>query len=65
MRSLLRHPNYYKKNFFSLGIRMSGENINFDDKKIIKSHFYKNKKIFKIDDLDVNKILVFKEEPYG
>ena len=44
---------------------MSGENINFGDKKIIKSHFYKNKKIFKIDDIDVNKILVFKEEPYG
>ena len=35
---------------------MSGKSINFDDSKISKSNFYKNKKIFKIDDLDVNKI---------
>ena len=26
---------------------------------------YKNQKVFKIDDSDVNKILVSKEEPYG
>ena len=26
---------------------------------------YKNKKVTKIDDIDVNKILVSKEEPYG
>ena len=44
---------------------MTGENINFDDKKIEKSDFYKNKKIFNIDDIDVNKILVSKKEPYG
>ena len=30
-----------------------------------KSEFYKNKKVTKIDDIDVNKILVSKEEPYG
>ena len=39
---------------------MSGKSINFDDKKINKSNFYKNKKIFNIYDLDVkryNKIL--------
>ena len=30
-----------------------------------KSDFYKNKKVTKIDDIDVNKILVSKEEPYG
>ena len=41
---------------------MSGKNINFDDKKIIKSDFYKNKKINRIDDIDVNKILVSKKE---
>ena len=28
-----------------------------------KSGFYKNKKIFNIDDIDVNKILVSKKEP--
>ena len=44
---------------------MSGKNINFGDKKIKKSDFYKNKKVTKIDDIDVNKILVSKEEPYG
>ena len=27
--------------------------------------FYKNKKVFHIDDVDVNKILVSKKEPYG
>ena len=44
---------------------MSGKNINFDDKKNQKSEFYKNKKVFQIDDVDVNKILVSKKEPYG
>ena len=43
---------------------MSGKNINFDDKKIKKSDFYKNKKISKIDDIDVNNILISKKEPY-
>ena len=44
---------------------MSGDNINFDDKKIKKSDFYKNKKVNSIYDIDVNKILVPKKEPYG
>ena len=44
---------------------MSGKNVNFADKKIRKSEFYKGKKVSKIDDIDVNKILVSKEEPYG
>ena len=55
------YPNYYKifKKFFSsLIIRMSKNSIKFDDKKIKKSDFYKNKKIFNISDIDVNKILV-------
>ena len=43
---------------------MSGKNINFEDKKIKKSDFYKNKKVTTIDDIDVNKILVSKEELY-
>ena len=43
---------------------MSKYNINFDDKKINKSNFYKNKKLFKIDDIDVNEVLVSKKEPY-
>ena len=44
---------------------MSGKKINFDDKKIKKSEFYKSKKVFQIDDADVNKILVSKKEPYS
>ena len=44
---------------------MSWNNINFDDKKIKKGQFYKNKKVFQIDDVDINKIVVSKKEPYG
>ena len=44
---------------------MSGKNINFDDKKIKRSSFYKNKKKNNIEDIDVNNILVCKKEPYG
>ena len=40
---------------------MGGKNINFSDNKISKSDFYRNKKVVKIDDIDVNKILVSKE----
>ena len=36
-----------------------------ETKKIKKSDFYKNKNVTKIDDIDVNKILVYKEEPYS
>ena len=32
-------------------IRMSGNKINFDSNKIEKSEFYKNKKVFQIDDM--------------
>ena len=44
---------------------MSEKNINFDDKKINKSNFHKNKKLFNIYDIDLNKILISKKEPYG
>ena len=45
---------------------MSGNSVNFDDKKIKKSDFYnENKKIFNIDDIDIDKILVPKKEQYG
>ena len=44
---------------------MSEKNINFSDKKIRKSDFYKNKKINNIEDIDVDNILVSKKEPYG
>ena len=42
---------------------MNRKNINFDNKNIKKSDFYnKNKKIFSIDDIDVNKVLVSKKD---
>ena len=44
---------------------MSGKSINFDDKEINKSSFYKSKKLFTLNDIDVNKILVSKKESYG
>ena len=43
---------------------MSGKSIKFGDKKSTKS-FYKNKKLFKMEDIDINKILVPKKEPCG
>ena len=44
---------------------MGGKSITFDDKSINKSNLYKNKKLFNLHDLDVNKILVSKKESYG
>ena len=45
---------------------MNAKNINFDNKDIKKSDFYnKNKTIFNIDDINVNKILVSKKEQYS
>ena len=40
---------------------MSGKSINFDDKKINKSKFYKNKKLFNLNAIHANKILVSKK----
>ena len=44
---------------------MSGKSVNVDNQKIKRKDFYRNTKVTKIDDIDVNKILVSKEEPYG
>ena len=44
---------------------MSGKNINFNDKKIKKSRFHKDKKINNIEDIDVNNILVSKKKSFG
>ena len=45
---------------------MNEKSINFDNKNIKKSNFYdKSKKLFNIDNTDVNKILVSKKEQYG
>ena len=71
MNFIHKTPKLLQKNFyfvfflFSPSIRMNGKNIIFSDKKINKSNFYKNKKLSKIDKIDVDKILVSKKEPYG
>ena len=44
---------------------MGRKNIIIDDKKVKKSDFYKNKKVCKTDDIDVDKILLPKKEPCG
>ena len=44
---------------------MSRKSVNFDNKKINKSNFYKNKELFSLIDIDVYKILVSKKESYG
>ena len=41
---------------------MSGNSIDFDDKKKKKNDFYKSKKIFNVNDIDVNNILVSKKK---
>ena len=45
---------------------MSGKSIKFGDKEINKSSFYKNKKPFKTEEIDISKILVsLEKEQYG
>ena len=44
---------------------MSEKNVSLREQEIKKSDFCKNKNAVKMDDIDVNKILVSKEEPYG
>ena len=44
---------------------MSEKAIKFNEKKIKKSDFYKNIKVFQIDDIDVNNVLISKKEAYG
>ena len=51
--------------FFSPSIRMSEKSINFEEKKINKINFYKSKNLFKVEDMDIDNILVSKKELYG
>ena len=44
---------------------MSGKSKNFNDIKIKKIDFYKNKKINNIEDINVDNILISKKEPHG
>ena len=44
---------------------MRENNVTFNDEKINKSNFYRTKRLFKIDDIDIDKTLVSKEKLYG
>ena len=44
---------------------MSRKSINFEDKKNQEKQFLRKQKLFKIEDTDINKILVSKKESYG
>ena len=44
---------------------MSGKIIIFNDKKINQSNFYRNRKPFIINNIDINKVLISEKEPYG
>ena len=44
---------------------MSGPSIIFDDKKIKKNIFYRSRKPYNVNDIDVNKIVISKEVKYG
>ena len=44
---------------------MNGKHIIFHDNKINKSNFYKNKKLFDVYEMEVDKILISKKQSYG
>ena len=53
-------------NIFSLQyIKISWKSISFNNEKIRKDDFYKNKKTNDIENINVDNILVSKKEPYG
>ena len=68
MRLLLGDPNYHKKNvslFFFTKYKNEQKDTIVDKEKIKKSKFCKNKKLFKIDDIEVDKILISKKDTQG
>ena len=44
---------------------MSCLSIIFDDKKIKKNIFYRSRKLFNLNDIDINRIVISKEVVYG
>ena len=69
MRSLRIHPNHYKKNFtfffFFVQYKNEWKERKFWKQKNQKKQFIQKQNVTSIDEIDVNKILVSKEEPYG
>ena len=60
-------PKLLRKNstFFFTQYKYDWKGRKFRRQNNKKNDFYKNKKVTKIDEIDVNKILISKEEPYG
>ena len=44
---------------------MNSPSVSFNAKKIKKNIFYRSRKPFNVNDIDVNKILISKEAEYG
>ena len=69
MSSLIVLTSHYKKVLLlflsSIRIHEFWREREFWRQKNLKSNFHENKKVAKIDDIDFNKILVSKEEPYS
>ena len=63
-----RHLNCCKTNFtfflFTL-YKSEWKEHSFNEEKLNKSNFYRIRKPFIMDDIDINKILISKKEPYG
>ena len=60
MRSFGRYINYYKTI-----LRFFWKECDFWRQKCQQGNFYENKSPVIIDDIDINKILISKKEPYG
>ena len=67
MGSFLVHPNNYKKFliFFFIKYKNEWKEHKFQRQNNQKKVTFTKKKVTKIDDIHVNKILVSKEVPYG
>ena len=63
-----RHLSCYKTNFtfflFTL-YKNEWKEHSYNEEKHNKSNFYRIRKAFIMDDIDINKILISKKEPYG
>ena len=56
---------FFLRSFKLISYLQNKNNITVNDKKINKSNFYRTKRLFKIHDIDVDKILISKKVPYG
>ena len=65
LRPSVKYETTPWKHFFFTECKNEWKEHIFDNEKIKTSKFYKNKKLFKIDDVEVDKILISKKEADG